>query len=131
MTKIKGISEIVLLNRDQEASRAFYEDILGLKFMAKPNERGPIFLEAGEPAVGIPQMIVLVPLQPGSGEFQEPSHLHHIAFEVAPEDFDEVESMLRERGFEIRTGVHPVIPSRTIYVDDPDGNEVEIMCTTE
>ena len=27
-------------------------------------------------------------------------------------------------------GQHPVIPSRTMYVDDPDGNEVEFICRT-
>ena len=35
---------------------------------------------------------------------------------------------LKELGYEIRYGQHPVIPSRTMYVDDPDGNEVEFIC---
>ncbi len=28
----------------------------------------------------------------------------------------------------LRGGVHPVLASRTMYIDDPDGNEVEFIC---
>lgn len=131
MTYIKGISEIVLNTRDQAASLAFYRDALGLRFMAQPAEPGPIFLEAGPAQVGIPQMIVLVPLPPDSPDFQPPRTLHHAAFEIAPDDFDAIERELREQGYEVRGGQHPVLPSQTIYVNDPDGNEIEIMCATE
>ena len=34
---------------------------------------------------------------------------------------------LREHD-EPRPGKHPVLASRTMYVDDPDGNEVEFIC---
>lgn len=131
MTYIRGISEIVLSCHDQRASLGFYQDVLGLEFMAHPAQPGPIFLKVGPGQVGIPQMMVLVPLPPGSAEFQQPRSLHHIAFEVAPEHFDLLEETLRDRGFQIRGGQHPVLPSRTIYIDDPDGNEVEIMCTSD
>jgi catechol-2,3-dioxygenase len=33
-----------------------------------------------------------------------------------------------QAGYEPRPGKHPVLPSRTMYVDDPDGNEVEFIC---
>jgi len=131
MTYIRGISEIVLNCHDQQASLGFYQDVLGLEFMAHPGQPGPIFLKVGPGQAGIPQMIVLVPLPPGSPEFAPPRTLHHLAFEVAPEHFDLLEETLRDRGFQPRTGQHPVLPSRTIYIDDPDGNEVEIMCTND
>jgi len=128
MAVIKGIAEIVLNCHDQAASRKFYEEIFGLKFLGQPAQPGPVFLEAGPGQTGIPQMIVLVPLPPGSPEFSAPRTLHHLAFEVAPEDLDRLESELRGHGFEVRGGQHPVIASRTMYVDDPDGNEVELIC---
>ena len=31
-------------------------------------------------------------------------------------------------GYKPRDGKHPVLASRTMYVDDPDGNEVEFIC---
>jgi catechol 2,3-dioxygenase-like lactoylglutathione lyase family enzyme len=48
--------------------------------------------------------------------------------ELAPEDFEAEEARLKALGYQIRYGQHPVIPSRTMYIDDPDGNEVEFIC---
>jgi catechol 2,3-dioxygenase-like lactoylglutathione lyase family enzyme len=128
MTRIRGIAEIVLNVVDLDASLAFYRDVLGLGVISPPDLATPVFFKAGPGQAGVPQMIVLVKLPADSGAFQPPSHLHHLALEVAPEEFDAVLESLRGHGLEIRTGRHPVIPSRTIYVDDPDGNEVEIIC---
>jgi catechol 2,3-dioxygenase-like lactoylglutathione lyase family enzyme len=131
MTRIRGIAEIVLNVVDLDTALAFYRDQLGLEVISPPDFPGPVFLKAGPGQAGIPQMIVLVRLPAESNSFQPPSHLHHLALEVAPEDFDAVHESLRDHGLEIRTGRHPVIPSRTIYVDDPDGNEVEIICRSD
>ena len=128
MTQIRGIAEIVLNVHDQAASLRFYRDLFGLTPISPLDRPGPIFLQVGPGQIGIPQMIVLVPLPQGAAAFAPPRTLHHLALEVAPEDFDGIASMLRERGYTTRTGQHPVIPSRTLYVDDPDGNEVEIIC---
>lgn len=125
MTKIKGIAEIVLNVRDVAASLKFYQEVLDLEIIGRP---GSVFLRAGDPAVSVPQMVVLVPLPPNSDPFTQPRPLHHLALELAPEDFDAEQARLKELGYEIRTGQHPVIPSRTMYVDDPDGNEVEFIC---
>lgn len=125
MTKIKGIAEIVLNAHDVEASLKFYQEVLGLEIIGRP---GPVFLRAGEPAVSVPQMIVLVPLPPDSEAFVKPRTLHHLALELAPADFEAEEARLKALGYQIRYGQHPVIPSRTMYVDDPDGNEVEFIC---
>lgn len=128
MTEIRGISEIVLHVRDRERSLSFYRDLLGLKVISPPDFPGPVFLQAGEGNAGIPQMVVLVTLPDDAPPFQPPSHLHHLALEVTPDDFDEFDTKLRDADREVRSGQHPVIPSRTLYVDDPDGNEVELIC---
>ena len=36
--------------------------------------------------------------------------------------------MGEDLGCSLRSGQHPVIPSRTMYLDDPEGNEVELIC---
>jgi catechol 2,3-dioxygenase-like lactoylglutathione lyase family enzyme len=130
MTHIRGIAEIVLNVHDQQAALRFYRDVFGLTVISPLDRPGPIFLQAGPAQVGIPQMIVLVPLPAGSAAFAAPRTLHHLALEVAPEDFDTVQSHLQGLGYTTRTGQHPVLPSRTLYVDDPDGNEVEIICAS-
>ena len=125
MTKIKGIAEIVLNVHDLVAAVAFYKEVLGLEEIGRP---GPVFLKAGDPAVSIPQLVVLVPLPAEAGDFAKPRTLHHLALELAPEDFDAEEQRLKSLGYALRYGQHPVLPSRTMYVDDPDGNEVEFIC---
>ena len=126
MSKIKGIAEIVLNVHDVEASLKFYQEVLGLEIIGRP---GPVFLQAGDPAIDIPQMVVLFPLPPEAEQFQTPRTLHHLALELAPADFDAEEERLKKLGYEIRYGKHPVLPSRTMYLDDPDGNEVELICS--
>ena len=127
MTKIKGIAEIVLNVHDVEAALKFYQEVLGLESIGRP---GPVFVKAGNPAVDVPQMVVLVPLPPETADFNGPRTLHHLALELDSADFESEEQRLKALGYEIRYGQHPVIPSRTMYVDDPDGNEVEFICST-
>jgi catechol 2,3-dioxygenase-like lactoylglutathione lyase family enzyme len=128
MAAIRGISEIVLWAHDQPATVRFYRDVLGLTVISPPERTNPIFLRAGPGQVGIPQMLVVVQLPPGSGPFSPPRTLHHLALEVAPEDFDAEKARLERLGYTLRSGQHPVIPSRTMYLDDPEGNEVELIC---
>lgn len=128
MRAIRGISEIVLWAHDQPATVRFYRDVLGLTVISPPERANPIFLQAGPGQTGIPQMIVVVQLPPGAGPFVPPRTLHHLALELAPEDFDREKARLEGLGYQLRSGQHPVIPSRTMYLDDPEGNEVELIC---
>ena len=128
MAAIRGISEIVLWAHDQPAMVRFYGELLGLKVISPPERKNPIFLQAGPGQVGIPQMIVIVQLPEAEPPFAEPRTLHHLALEVAPEDFDAEKARLERLGYQLRSGQHPVIPSRTMYLDDPEGNEVELIC---
>lgn len=128
MSAIRGISEIVMNVHSMAESRRFYEGVLGLRPISPPELQSPVFLQVGSHG-GIPDMLVLVELPPGSPVFGEPRILHHLALEVAPEQFDAEQARLTELGFIVRTGKHPIVPSRTMYITDPDGNEVELICT--
>ena len=94
MTKIKGIAEIVLNVHDIEASLNFYQTVLGLEIIGRP---GPVFLRAGDPAVDVPQMVVLVPLPPNAASFEGPRTLHHLALELDPADFEKLRSYNRDQ----------------------------------
>jgi len=128
MTAIRGISEIVLWAHDAPTTIAFYRDTLGLRVISPPERKNPVFLEAGEGHAGIPQMIVVVQLPAGAEPFGSPRTLHHLALEIDPADFDAEHTRLESLGYALRTGQHPVIPSRTMYLNDPEGNEVELIC---
>jgi len=128
MTAVRGIAEIVLWVHDLPRALGFYRDVLGLTVISPPERTNPIFLQAGPGQTGIPQMVVLVQLPPDAGPFLPPRTLHHLALEIAPEDFDHEKARLEGLGFTLRSGQHPVIASRTLYIDDPEGNEVELIC---
>ncbi|MBI3967810.1 MAG: VOC family protein [Chloroflexi bacterium] len=129
MGKVRGLAEVVLWVHSLERSIEFYRDVLGLAVISPPERTNPIFLQAGPAQLGIPQLVVLVQLPADAPAFAPPRTLHHLALELAPEDFDSEHARLTGLGFELRTGQHPVLPSRTMYLDDPDGNEVELICT--
>jgi catechol-2,3-dioxygenase len=128
MSAIRGISEIVLWAHDQPAMVRFYRDVLCLTVISPPERANPIFLQAGPGQEGIPQMIVVVQLPADADPFARPRTLHHLALELAPGDFDQEKARLERLGYALRSGQHPVIPSRTMYLDDPEGNEVELIC---
>jgi catechol 2,3-dioxygenase-like lactoylglutathione lyase family enzyme len=127
---VLGLSEIVLWTRDMDATLAFYRDLFGLKMISEPDFRAK-FLSAGTGRGGVPEMIVLFPHPPEADPFprDKPARvLHHLAFAVHPERYDQLEAACRQAGLEVRQGVHPVLDDvRTFYVDDPEGNEVEII----
>ncbi len=130
MPSIRGLGEVVLWVRDMDRALAFYRDVLGLEVMSPPDMRGARFLRAGAAAVSCPQQIVLVPLPSEAASFpnaREQRPLHHLGFEVAPEEFDAWRARLETQGFSPRLGEHPFLPLRGMYLDDPDGNEVELI----
>jgi len=126
---VRGIAEIVLWVRDMDIALHFYRDLFGLEVMSPPEL--PIkFLKASDGEIGIPDMIVLV-RHPEGLRFPRAKAervLHHIALRVAASEYEPLRQGLEAAGLEIRGGVHPVLKGvRTFYVDDPDGNEVEVI----
>jgi catechol 2,3-dioxygenase-like lactoylglutathione lyase family enzyme len=127
---IRGIGEIVIWVHDMDASLRFYRDSLGLTQMSTPDQRGAIFLQVGPEVMNCPQQLVLAPLPAGSPDFPSDKTkrtMHHFGVEIAPEDFDNERKRLEGMGFEVRYGEHPFLALKGMYIDDPDGNEVEII----
>ena len=127
MKNVVGISEIVLWTNNKERALHFYHDLLGLEIISPPTLPN-VFLKVGEGNAGIPQMIVLVPKSDAVKAQPSGYQLHHMALELPEEVFDAQRAALVAAGYEPRGGKHPVLASRTMYVDDPDGNEVEFIC---
>ena len=131
MSRVEGLAEIVLWSSDIEVTLAFYRDQFGLELVS-PASMPSKFLRVGSPG-GIPEMIVLVP-HPYPEDYY-PTHkkkeqrtLHHLAFRVTAREYEALETGFIEAGIEVRHGVHPVLKNvRTFYVDDPDGNEIEVI----
>ena len=134
MTAIRGLAEIVLLVENVDRSLAFYRDELGLAVISPPDLKGPVFLQAGpqagQQAGPVPQQIVLVPRPPNAPPAAQglARNVHHIGLEIAREDYAAEEARLRALGHAIRHGEHPFLQVQAFYLDDPDGNEIELVC---
>ena len=134
MVKFRSLAEIVVFVDDMDRALAFYRDILGLKLFSPSHLPGK-FLQVGEQggaggSSGVPQQIVLVPRPKGmrrAGADRSERVLHHIGLEVASDDYDTLRRMLVDLGLATREGEHPFMSVEAFYVDDPDGNEVEIV----
>ena len=127
MKNVVGISEIVLWTADKERALHFYRDLLGLEVISPPTLQN-VFLKVGEGHAGIPQMVVLVPKTDEVKAQPSGYQLHHMALELPEDAFEAQHAALVAAGYTPRPGVHPVLASRTMYIDDPDGNEVEFIC---
>jgi catechol 2,3-dioxygenase len=126
MPAIVGLVEVVLVVEDIERSVGFYRDVLGLEVISPPAV--PVkFLRVGASGSGVPQQVVLIPRAMASDQpLPHSKALHHIGLEVALSDFEAERQRLTGMGFELRTGQHPFMPVDAFYLDDPDGNEIEI-----
>jgi catechol-2,3-dioxygenase len=127
MKIVVGIAEIVLWTVDQPRALAFYRDLLGLEVISRTGMAN-VFLKVGDGNAGIPQMIVLVPKSAEIAGRPSGFQLHHLALELPDTQFEQQHAALVAAGYAPRGGTHPVLASRTMYVDDPDGNEVEFIC---
>ena len=127
---VAGLAEIVLWVRDMDAALHFYRDLFGLEVISPP-ELPNKFLRAGDGEDGVPEMIVLVPHPDSSLAFPREKAkrvLHHLAFRVETRAYDDLEERFTAERVQVRSGIHPVLKGvRTFYVDDPDGNEVEVI----
>jgi catechol 2,3-dioxygenase-like lactoylglutathione lyase family enzyme len=118
---VTGVSELVLEVVDLEAAERFYAGVLGLPVVDRWPGREVIWVMAGDRTrIGLwrPQ----VGLAGGRGGI----HVHY-AMHIAADDFEPARERLRSHGYE------PEVISferggmgRALYVDDPDGNVVEL-----
>ena|SRR6516225_10562505 len=59
------------------------------------------------------------------------STLDHIAFEIALADYEAEKARLENLGLKVATAGHAWVHWRSLYVTDPEGNEVEWVCYDE
>jgi hypothetical protein len=65
------------------------------------------------------------------GASAETSTIDHIAFEIPLADFEGEKKRLEGLGLRVETAEHAWVHWRSLYVTDPDGNQVELVCYDE
>ena len=61
----------------------------------------------------------------------EATSLHHFALEIGRGDFDAELARLQGLGVDVATAEHRWCRWRSIYVHDPEGNTLELVCYDE
>ena len=115
------IFETVIYSTDEEATAAFYRDVLGLREV----DDGAFRLEGG-------MLLIFDPTRSSQPGRPVPSHgatgTGHVAFSVGPGELDAWREVLREKGIKIEQEVDwNDRGGRSIYVRDPAGNSVELV----
>jgi catechol 2,3-dioxygenase len=133
MTKrIMQFAEVGLSVKDLPRSVAFYQEVLGLETVrAYP---AIVFLKVGEldsplGRGGHPQLLVLFDRQVQIDIAL--TTLDHIAFEIPLEQFQAERERLQQLGLEVSEriwrGEYAWLGARSLFLDDPDGNNVELI----
>jgi catechol 2,3-dioxygenase-like lactoylglutathione lyase family enzyme len=117
VSPVTGVSELVLEVVDLEASEAFYSELLGLPVVERWPDREAIWVMAGDRTrIGLwrPQ----VGLAHGRGGI----HVH-FAMHIPEEEYDAEVARL---GQAVKEQIDFGDGGRAAYLDDPDGNVVEL-----
>src|SRR6185436_17261572 len=123
--KIRNVGHVVLKVRDIERSARFYRDVLGLKEVARGNFGRPMaFFSTGDNHHDVAVMEV----GPGAARPQAGEvGLYHVALRIGNtlEELRAAKAHLEANGYtKLRLSDHRV--SQSIYLDDPDGNGIEL-----
>ncbi len=115
---LSGVVELTLQVRDLQALEAFYVDCFGLRVLKREDDR--VWLAVGERArLGL--------WLPGEKEFGDEGGAHvHFAFGAEPGTLDGLAAELADRGIPSRGPVEHPGGDRSLYVEDPEGNVVEV-----
>ena len=115
---VSGIVELTLEVRDLQALETFYADVFGLRVLKREDDR--VWLACGESArLGL--------WLPGEKEFGDEGGRHvHFAFSAEPGTLDALAERLSARGVPSRGPEEHPGGDRSLYVEDPEGNVVEV-----
>jgi len=125
---VRQIDHVTFVVRDLDASRAFYEGVLGMECVPRPAfSFAGLWLQAGTTQI---HLILEHPESGPSGASRDAglaiSRTHHVAFEV--DEAKPAIARLEELGIPIVSGpkFRPDGPTQ-FYVLDPDGNLIELF----
>jgi catechol 2,3-dioxygenase-like lactoylglutathione lyase family enzyme len=155
--QLRGIHHLALVCRDMARTIDFYQGTLGMplvKTIELPGGGQHFFLDLGngdclaffwfpnapDPVEGV----VTAAHLPGDGDFTTAiASMNHVAFDVAPECFDEYRQRLIDKGVQVSPvmnhddseatvseRLHPGVLVRSVYFRDPDGTLLELAAWT-
>ena len=151
---ITGIAEIVLSVRNLPLMRDFYREVLGFDLLFEAcHDKGLEPTPDGAPTIsfltikqldtplgrhGHPQLFVVIDFQRHAaarerltGHDPTKSTLNHLAFEIPPESHEAHQKRLEALGLTPRAVKFPNMDAKALFFNDPEGNELELICHDE
>lgn len=131
-TSVRGLGEIALRVNNLDAMQKFYEEVIRLPLMTRVLHCA--FFKIADGFGGHTQVLALFD-RSASSSYSAPdaktSTIDHIAFEIPLAEFENELKRLRALGLEVETAEHAWVHWRSLYVTDPEGNQVELVCYDE
>jgi catechol-2,3-dioxygenase len=129
---IKALGEVALRVNDLDKMQDFYTSVVGLELM----QRFPdiAFFKIADGYAGHTQILALFDRskEPGyAGLSASQTTVDHIAFTINLSDYAAEKQRLEGLGVEVRTAEHTWVHWRSLYMIDPEGNQVELVCYDE
>ncbi len=131
--RVKALGEVSLRVNDLDAMRKFYQEVVGLEVLRR--DESFVFFKIAVGYGGHSQVLALFDSSnrsflEGKAEqlSQAGSTLHHIALNVALEDFEAERQRLEGLGLQVEATVHEWLHVRSLYFSDPEGNRLEFVC---
>jgi catechol-2,3-dioxygenase len=126
---IRGLGEVALRVRDLDRMQDFYQNVIGLELLRRFDRAA--FFRLAEGFGGHTQVLALFDRASDAGYAglnPATTTVDHLAFEIELADFERERRRLADQGLAVTTAQHGWVHWRSLYVDDPEGNMVELVC---
>jgi catechol-2,3-dioxygenase len=128
-TSVRGLGEVALRVNNLDAMQKFYEEIIRLPLMTRVANYA--FFKIADGYGGHSQVLALFDRSESLGYHgtdATTSTIDHIAFEIPLADFEHEKKRLEALGLQVETAQHTWVHWRSLYINDPEGNQVELVC---
>lgn len=132
--KVRALGEIAIRVQDMEVMVAFYRDILGLEILSRRDGDRIVFFRISDGFAGHTAVLALFRDDAGEGVETVPtgcrrlqSSLHHLALTISRDEQDAAIKWYEAKGIACRVQTFPWIGWRGVFVNDPEGNTVELV----
>jgi len=126
--RVKGLGEVSIQVKDLDTMQKFYEEVVGLELLRRDEDF--VFFKIAEGYGGHTQNLALFETKSEQLNY-EGSTLHHIALNVALEDFEAERIRLEGLGLKVNATIHEWLHVRSLYFYDPEGNHLEFVAYDE
>ena len=134
--RVKGLGEVSIWVKDLDSMHRFYEEVVGLEVLRR--DESFVFFKVAAGYGGHTQNLALFEasnimfLDNKSVQLNsQETTLHHIALNIALEDFESEKMRLEGLGLKVNATVHEWLHVRSLYFSDPEGNTLEFVCYDE